>query len=92
MVTYLISCDLLTPELNYHQLRAALRNVGAVRVLRTAWAMETDMSAEQLRNWVTQFVGHSDRILISALIDWASRNALININELEEAHSLRLPL
>ncbi len=82
MITYLISCDLITPERSYHQLSAALRNVGAVRVLRTAWALETEMSAEQLRNWVTQYSGPSDRILISALIDWASRNVLININEL----------
>lgn len=87
MVTYLVSCDLITPELNYHQLRAALRDVGAVRVLRTAWALETDMSAEQLRNWVAKYVGPSDRILISALIDWASRNALVNINDLEKPQS-----
>lgn len=82
MVTYLISGDLITPELNYHQLSAALRNLGATRVLRAAWALDTDMSAEQVRNWVTQFGATSDRILVSAPIDWASRNTLVNISEL----------
>jgi hypothetical protein len=82
MLTYLISCDLITPELEYRQLHAALRDVGAVRVLHTAWTLETDMSAEQLRDWVTHYVGPSDRILISALTDSASRNTLINIHEL----------
>lgn len=39
-------------------------------------------SAANLRDYVRQYLDANDRLLVVAFIDWASRNALIDINKI----------
>lgn len=76
---YLIAYDLHNPRETHSQLVGALRQKGAKRILSSTWALQTTSSATQIRNWITQFLGTNDRLLISAIGECVSHNPMAEV-------------
>ena len=78
MKAYLISYDLDKPGQNYDRIIARLKQHGAVRMLLSQWALQSNLSAVELRNDLqANGIDGNDRLLITELTgDWASYNLL----------------
>jgi hypothetical protein len=64
---YWISYDLDKPGQDYRDLIAALEGLGAKRIMYSDWLVNSNYTAEQLRNHLTQFMDGNDRILVAGL-------------------------
>ena len=63
---YLISYDLMAPGKDYKDLWAALRAIGAVRVLESEWlTRRVNTSPINLANHLLQFMDANDRIFVT---------------------------
>ncbi len=78
---YLISYDLDKPGQNYTGLISDLQRSGAVRVLKSAWVINTSWSAVQIRDWVKQRTDSNDRVVVTELDNWAAHNPMAKISE-----------
>ena len=79
---YVISYDLRKPGRDYKSLTDALKGIGAQRVLESVWAARRDQtSAEKLRDYFKKFIDSNDRLLVVAVSDWATWNAMVDINK-----------
>ena len=76
MKPYLISYDLDKPGQNYERLTARLKQLQAVRVLMSQWALKSAYDAKELRDDLKRYVDSNDRILITEIRDWASYNLM----------------
>ena len=80
---YIISYDLQKPRKDYPKLWDALKAIGADRVLESQWAVRKDgTDPSDLRDHFKQFIDSDDRLLITRVDDWATRKALIDLNEI----------
>jgi hypothetical protein len=67
---YLVSYDLMSPGKNYEPLWAALRELGAVRVLDSEWAVTLyNTTPLKVANYVAQFMDANDRLLVTEMPD-----------------------
>jgi hypothetical protein len=82
MAVYLISYDLMSPGHNYGPLIDALKKQGAKKVILSAWAISTTSTAVQIRDWVESFLGPNDRIVVTELHNWATWNAMFDLNQI----------
>lgn len=84
MPLYLVSYDLLNRATfgDYEDLIAALRRIGAQRVLLSQWVLRNNATSEQIRGYLTPHMHAADRILVCEMTaNWASRGALVDINQ-----------
>lgn len=85
MPVFSISYDLIKRK-DYPELWAELERICAKRYLYSQWAVRRadGVTAESLRDHIAKFVDGDDRLFISRIdnADWASRNALIDLNTL----------
>jgi hypothetical protein len=83
MPLYLVSYDLLNKATfgDYENLIAALKTLGAQRVLYSQWVLRNAATSEQIRDHLTPHMHAADRLLVCEMTaNWASRGALVNIN------------
>jgi hypothetical protein len=67
---YLISYDLMKPGKNYDSLWAALKEIGAVRVLESEWFVKRiNTNPLNLANHFLQFMDGNDKILVTEVPD-----------------------
>ena len=67
---YSISYDLIAPGKNYDALWAALRNLGAVRILESQWlTSRVETSPLAIANYLLQFMDRNDRIFVTEVPD-----------------------
>jgi len=85
MPVFTISYDLIKRK-DYPELWAELGRLSAQRYLLSQWAvkMVAGTTATTLRDHLKRFVDGDDRLFIARVdnTDWASWNALIDINKL----------
>lgn len=80
---YLISYDLDAPGKNYDKVIAALKAVGAQRVLLSQWVVRwNNTTATNIRSYVWSHMDANDRLLVSSLdsADWAGMNLMVDPN------------
>lgn len=81
---YLITYDLRAPGRDYDSLWKALRAIGARRVLESVWVTPNNgKSTKKIRDQLKQHIDDNDRLLVAEVDDWATRSAMIDMNELE---------
>ena len=82
MALYIISYDLIGKSYDqYETLIAELTRLGAQRVLLSQWALRSNSTSSQIRDYLYPFMHPNDRILVTEITaNWASRNALIDLN------------
>jgi hypothetical protein len=84
MPLYLVSYDLLNKATfgDYENLIAALKGLGAKRILLSEWALQHTATSIQIRDHLTPHMHAADRILVTELVttNWASRGCLIDMN------------
>jgi hypothetical protein len=73
---FLVSYDLDKPGQNYARIISALERLGAVRVLLSQWALNSTLTAVELRNQLRPFLDSNDRMLVTEIKDWAAINLL----------------
>jgi hypothetical protein len=76
MKAYLVSYDLDKPGQDYTKLIDRIKQYGAVRVLKSQWALGTTLTAVQLRDDLKDYIDSNDRMLVTAIGDWASWNIM----------------
>lgn len=76
MKPFLISYDLDRPGQNYERLTTRLKQLGAVRVLMSQWALKSQYGAKALRDDILQYMDSNDRLLVTQVGDWAYSNLM----------------
>jgi hypothetical protein len=77
MAVFKISYDLRRPGKDYSRLYAALRKLGATRVLLSEWATKIDrVTATEVRDALLPFIDTNDRLVVVAISDWATWNGI----------------
>lgn len=64
MKKYLISYDLNKADKNYDGLIDAIKDYNYIKVLRSAWAIETNLSAESIYNSLKPYIDDNDYLFI----------------------------
>ena len=82
MAKFLVSYDLMKPGQNYNGLINRLQTLRAKKVLLSAWALSGNHTCVALRDDLRRFIDANDRLLVSTLNDWASYNAMTDINQI----------
>lgn len=84
MTLYLISYDLLNHATmnQYKELTSKLKDLGAKEVQRSEWIWRSKNTPTEIRDYLQKFIHTSDRLLITAISDWASWNSLTDINKI----------
>jgi hypothetical protein len=75
---YLVSYDLLNKETfgEYETFIGEIRRLGGQEALLSQWLLRSSATPTQLRDFLVRYMHNDDRLLISALDDWASRNLM----------------
>jgi hypothetical protein len=87
MPLFLISYSLLKPEEDYPELIRTLRNIGARRVLRSGWLINSSLKIGDVfdRVWIGGNLGCRDKLLVTQAADITSSEN-INMDDLGLAH------
>ena len=65
MNTYIITYDLMAPGKDYNNLYTAIKSCGAwAKVVYSTWAIKTDLSAVQVRDYLIQHMDANDRLFV----------------------------
>lgn len=81
---YVISYDLLRPGRDYERLWAALRGLGAQRILQSQWVVRRNgTTAGAIRDNLQALIDANDRLLVTCLDseNWVSWNLMVNPND-----------
>jgi hypothetical protein len=84
---YLVSYDLRTPGQDYPDLSAALKRMGAVKVLLSAWLLPSDSQPLDVHNliWSQGKMDANDRMLVSEVTEKSAwRNLLASSDAVKE--------
>lgn len=65
MKLYWIGYDLDKPGQDYKDLISALTKMNAKRILKSDWFLESELTSDQLRTHLVQFIDRNDRMLVS---------------------------
>ena len=80
---HIISYDLRAPDRDYNELWAALEKIGAKRILQSVWAVKANgKTPAMLRDQLKPHIDMKDRLLVAEVDAWATRAAMIDMNEL----------
>lgn len=83
MATYFIDYD-LRKERDYQKLYDEFARFGAVRVLKSQWALRrADTSAKELRDHFKQLIDQNDGLSVVESADWATFGAEKTPNDLK---------
>ena len=87
---YIIMYDLRAPGRNYEQLYQAIKSYGTWgKLTESSWAIVSDQTAENIRNFLLNFIDNNDRIMvirsgqsaawrnIKANNDWLKKNLVL---------------
>lgn len=78
---YSVSYDLREPRRDYQSLYNELIRLNAKRVLESEWVLRHNKtSASSLRDHLMRYIDTNDRLLVLIIQDWASYNAMADIN------------
>ena len=81
---YLISYDLRAGATvdDYSRISEAIEDIGGRKVLGAQWAVRSDLTSADLRDYLRQFVTSSDRLLLTEVTatNWASYNTMSSLN------------
>ena len=80
MDRFLVSYDLLKPGQDYNSLFAALENLGAKRVLLSAWALRGNYSCQSLYDTLAAHMDATDRLLVVRVDDWKGEGLIVGVN------------
>jgi hypothetical protein len=79
LMLHWIAYDLDKPGQDYTDLIARLKELNAVRILKSDWLLENSASPEAIRNDLQRFMDSNDRIMVSEVYNNAAwRNLLAN--------------
>lgn len=81
MKLYWVGYDLMSPGKDYSRLTTELVALGAERILLSDWALKSNYTAAQLRDHLKQFLDRNDRLMVAEVGNWASWNAMADINK-----------
>jgi hypothetical protein len=76
---FLVSFDLLKSGQDYQALDAALRGLGAERVLLSVWAVIGNYSCLGLKERLEKFIDAHDRLLVVRVDDWSGVRLLTDV-------------
>jgi hypothetical protein len=84
MALYLISYDLIKPEKDYPDLLAALRKMGAKKVLYSEWMLDSDTSITDLFDAVRTDgkLDANDKLLVVEVSNWTYVNTMFPIENI----------
>jgi len=84
MALYLISYDLTHhASMNqYEELIGELKRLGAQKVQLSEWMWRSENTPVEIRDHLLRFIHADDRLLITAVSNWASWKALTDINKI----------
>jgi hypothetical protein len=71
MATHIINYDLLRPGQNYDSLIAALRNMGAKRILLSTWLMQSTSEPKVICDALRPHIDANDRMFVASMGTWA---------------------
>ena len=77
-----IAYDLDKPGQDYTDLIARLKELKAVRILKSDWLLEHSASPEEIRKDLQRFLDANDRIMVSEVYNNASWYNLLASNEI----------
>lgn len=66
----------------YEELIKELERLGAKKVQLSEWMWQSTNTPVQIRDHLRRFIHDTDRLLITAVNDWASWNSLTRINDI----------
>jgi hypothetical protein len=72
-----IAYDLDKPGQDYKDLIARLKELGAVKILKSDWLLENTASPEAVRNDLKRFLDTNDRIMVSEVYHNAAWSNLL---------------
>jgi hypothetical protein len=85
---YWISYDLDKPGQDYTDLLNRLKQLKAVRILRSDWLLETTATTVETRDDLRQFMDGNDRVMVSQVSNNAAwDNLLVNDKTVETMYS-----
>lgn len=62
---FIISYDLCSPSQDYNQLYSAIKSFGTWgRLTESTWAIVTDSTVVQIRNFLMRFIDNDDRLIV----------------------------
>ena len=72
---YIINYDLRTPGKDYTGLFNTIASIGPhCRALRSCWYVQSERSAQQIKELLHPNIDYNDKLLVSAVIDNSSVN------------------
>lgn len=75
MDLHLINYDLTNPGQNYNKLIEAIRSYRyRIKICESCWAVQTDQSNTQIRDYLQPFLDSNDRLFVCTFSGWASWN------------------
>lgn len=85
MGQFTVSYDLVAPGQNYDRLIDKLKSMGAQKILLSQWVLWSNLSAEQIRDTLKQYIDANDRLVVIDFTGrpWATWRALTNINDVK---------
>jgi hypothetical protein len=76
-----ISYDLDKPGQDYKDLIARLKELRAVKILKSDWLLENSATPEAVRNDLQRYLDSNDRIMVSEVYNSAAWNNLLADNQ-----------
>ena len=67
MARYIISYDLSSPGRNYSDLYKRIKSYNWAKIAESSWAVATDQTAEQIRDYLAPALDDNDKILVGPL-------------------------
>lgn len=75
MDLHLINYDLTNPGQNYNKLIEAIKSYDYwAKICESCWAVKTNQSDAQIRDYLKQFLDSNDRLFVCTFSWWASWN------------------
>lgn len=82
MHCYLISYDLCNPCRDYNSFHEAIRSYSKYgKLTESFWAIVTDSTATEIRNYLMQFLDRSDRLIVIQSGKYAAWTKVMQTNE-----------
>ena len=81
MPKYLISYDLMKSGQLYEGLLPALRRLRAKQVLHSTWAIQSSLSAAEIRDSLRPHLDVHDRLAVIHLTEWAAYRTIVDLTD-----------
>lgn len=79
-MTHIINYDLRSPGKDYTGLLNTIASIGPhCRVLRSCWYVQSDLSAQEIKELLHPYIDYNDKLLVSGVVDCASVNIPVTV-------------